>query len=235
MPPSLQQEFAAGEELRTAVRLIKAGIKSLHEIGGANDFYTLPLLTLCTGFERLMKITLCFRIHATTGEFPDKDYVKRFGHDLEKLLRRVRSTCIVPRCEATPIVREDLNFIESDDHLRRLIVVLSQFAKAARYYNLDVVTGDAPDTESPDREWERLETDILRALPGWDDSLRSSLSLDATYAKVNHQIAYRLEHFARALARLYTHGELGPLAQRWGNPLMGFAMKDDEELGTRTP
>ncbi len=233
MADTVQQQIAAGEEVRTAVRLIHAGIDALHEISGVNDFYALPLMTLCSGFERLMKITLCFRVHAETGRFPPTSYLKRHGHSLDSLLGQIQATCVSGRCEATPIVREDLDFLTQDEHLQRLIHVLSRFGEATRYFNLNVVTGKSPSTDSPDREWERLETEILQDTPGWEERMRSGMDLDDTYSKINQEIASKLERFARALARLYTHGDLGPLARQWGNPVLDFAILKDEDLGVR--
>jgi len=92
LAPNTSQIIAIDQELLTAVRLIKCGFGQLQQMDGANDFYHLPLLALSSGFERYLKVILCFRHLERTGEFPDSDGLPRGskGHDLELLLERVR-------------------------------------------------------------------------------------------------------------------------------------------------
>ncbi len=72
------------EELRIAIGLLKGGLRELQHIDGANDFYHLPLLILSSGFERLMKVIICFHSHETNGSYPPKfPWLEgKHGHDL---------------------------------------------------------------------------------------------------------------------------------------------------------
>lgn len=82
----IEREVALHDELLTAVKLIKIGIKEVRNIDGGNDFYHLLMLTLASGIERLMKVIICFHIIETTGTFPSsypwEVKKKKKGHDL---------------------------------------------------------------------------------------------------------------------------------------------------------
>lgn len=70
MITAIEQELSLHDELHTAVRLIKMGLKEVRNIDGGNDFYHPLMLTLASGIERLMKVIICFHILETTGTFP---------------------------------------------------------------------------------------------------------------------------------------------------------------------
>ena len=66
----IHKTLALDQELLNSVRLIRAGLGQLQNIDGANDFYHLPILTLANGFERFMKVILCFRALEISGRYP---------------------------------------------------------------------------------------------------------------------------------------------------------------------
>jgi len=233
MSPTIQQKLAIDQELLNAVRLIQAGLGQLQKLDGANDFYHLPLLTLSSGFERLMKVMLCFRILEKTGEFPSaKDIPSgRKGHNLELLLKRVREECFLAQyVDQIPIAKEDLAYLESEE-LLSFLVVLSKFGQAARYYHLDVVLGKQPETEEPGREWESLETAILTARPDLMREIVESPASERIHQEIAVEVVSRLERFARALARLFTIGDMGQEAKRYLGYISKFLYLRDESLG----
>ena len=75
------------DELDVAMELLKAGLRSLQAIDGANDFYHLPLLTLASGLERFTKVIICFHVHEVEGSFPSKlpwEVRRGAGHDRDR-------------------------------------------------------------------------------------------------------------------------------------------------------
>jgi len=233
MSPSIQQKLALDQELLNAVRLIQAGLGQLQKLDGANDFYHLPLLTLSSGFERLMKVMLCFRILEKTGEFPSPADIPsgRKGHDLELLLKKILAECFLERyVDQIPVAKEDLEYLESEEFLS-FLAVLSKFGQAARYHHLDVVLGKQPKTDAPDREWERLETAILTARPDLMKEMEKFPASNKIHKEIAVEVVARLERFARALARLFTIGGIGQEAKRYLGYISKFLHLRDESLG----
>jgi len=233
MPPNIKQKLAIDQELLNAVRLINAGLGQLQRLDGANDFYHLPLLTLASGFERLMKVILCFRILEKTGEFPNLGYFPsgRKGHDLELLLKKIREECFLDHyVDQIPVAKEDFEYLESQE-LLSFLAVLSRFGQAARYHHLDVVLGKQPKTGAPGMEWESLETAILIKRPDLIKEMEDFPASDKPHQEIAIEVVARLERFARALARLFTIGGIGQEAQRYLGYISKFLYLRDESLG----
>ncbi len=232
MPPNINQKLAIDQELMTAVRLIQAGLGQLQKLDGANDFYHLPLLTLSSGFERFMKVILCFRALEKTGEFPRaKDIPSgREGHNLEELLKKIRQECFLEQYVNVPIAKEDLSYLESDE-LLSFLSVLSKFGQAARYYHLDVVLGKQPKTDAPDREWESLEAAIAVKRPDLMKEIEENPASDKIHQEIAVEVVARFERFARALARLFGIGGIGKEAGRYVGYVSKFLFLRDGSLG----
>lgn len=228
------RQVAAGHELATAIRLIQVGLRELQAIDGANDFYHLPFLTLANGLERYLKVILCLRFHETEGRFPNyKELISgRSGHDLTALLKRVIGDCFSESyVTRIPVAAEDIDFLTTNRRLHEVVNLLSRFGQAARYYHLDLVLGTEPDTDSPEDEWARLELELVKERPGFQSKLSEPGGLEETYAFIRHELTVLLERFCRALARLFTIGKLGELAQRNMTYVVPFLMIRDSELG----
>lgn len=235
MSSRVQKSLALGQELLNAVRLIKAGMGQLQSLDGGNDFYHLPLLTLASGFERFMKVTLCFRAIEVTGEFPTKKAFPsgRDGHDLKLLLKRVQEECFLNEyVDTIPVGQMDFEYLRSSE-LTSFISVLSDFGQAARYYNFDVIIGRSPQTEDPDAAWKKLETDILLSREDLVRDIEENPASQRFHEEINIEVVSRLERFARALARLYTIGRIGKEAKRHLSYISIFLHIHDSDLGRR--
>ena len=233
MAPNASQKIAIDQELLDTVRLIRSGFGQLQQLDGDNDFYHMPLLTLSSGFERFLKVILCFRHLEQTGDFPIPNEMPsgRQGHDLELLLKKVIEDCFLSQyLESIPVAKADLVYLESDE-LLSFFKVLGRFGQAARYHNLDVVLGREPATDSPDREWESLETAILISRPDLLKELEENPNSERGFKVIASEVVARLERLARALARLFTIGKIGTEAKRFSAYISGFLHLRDEELG----
>jgi hypothetical protein len=235
MDSEIERKLALDQELSNAVRLIKAGLSLLQSIGAGNDFYHLPLLTLASGFERFMKVTLCFRwlekhgCYPTSRTFPSG----RNGHDLRYLLEKVQTECFLnDYIENIPVAQEDIKYLNSEG-LLTFISVLSDFGQAARYYNLDVIVGRQIQTDDPDAAWKRLETEILLSRTDLMAEFEANPVSNRIQSEINKEVVARLERFARALARLYTIGMIGSEAKRYLAYIGCFLYLSDAELGTK--
>ncbi len=225
-----EQKLALALEVRTAIKLLRVGLGELQSIDGANDFYYLPFQLLSSGFERLMKCMICLKRQHDTGQFPATEELKT--HDLLALKDRVVSECISrDTAYRRPATKDDYAYMVGDDELKRLLGMLSQFGKFARYYNLDVVTGSTKPTVDVEEKWCQYETELLN-----DDKKLSALSKDSTrldelYRYLNRIIVSRLERFARALVRQFTLGDLGKEAKTYTRSISCFLCITDSELG----
>ncbi|MCL7744309.1 hypothetical protein LV476_05000 [Guyparkeria hydrothermalis] len=230
---TIQQKLSVNQELITSARLIKAGLGQVQSLHGGNDFYHLPLLTLASGFERLMKVTLSFRFLETEGRFPGiKEIpVGRNGHDLTFLLELVKKKCFLPGYVGhIPVAKEDWDYLESDRFLS-FLEALTRFGKSARYYHVDVVLGKDPDSLPPEREWEAIETSIFLSRDDLVQEMDENPASRNIYRELNSEMVVIGERFARSLARLYTIGRIGSEAKAHMAHLSPFWGLKDSELG----
>jgi len=228
------RRFALGEEVLTSVRLIERGLAELQRIDGANDFYHAALLLLSGGLERLMKCILCFRAQVVNGALPSTVEIKKYGHDLERLLETVVGACFDEHYRSSrPAADADAIYLQSDSRLRRLLGALSRFARSARYYNLNVVGGDDPDTDSPEQEWKKLELEIMQERSELMKALTSHGGYGDAFDEIGRELVSRLERVVRALCRLFTLGPLGSEAKACTGYIDPFLFLMDEDLGKR--
>ena len=127
------------DELELSRDLIKSGFGHLQEIDMGNTFYHLPHQLMASGLERCLKCYILLVHEGRHGSYPDNDYLKSLGHNLEELLKLIR-TKFYGGTER-PLVQQELDFITNDSVLQECIRILSLFGQKARYYNLDVVGG----------------------------------------------------------------------------------------------
>jgi len=233
MSREIHRTLALDQELLNSVRLIRAGLGQLQNLDGVNNFYHLPVLTLANGFERLMKVILCFRALEVSGQYPSSKVIPsgRQGHDLDFLLGKIKEECFLDSYVANiPVASEDLEFLNSDE-LAQFIGVLSSFGQSARYYFFDVVVGREPATDDPEAAWRQLETSIIL---GRDDLMTMLEEVDRSEQVgeiVRSIIVGKLEKMARALARLFTIGRIGKEAQKYVGYIGGFLHLRDAQLG----
>ena len=234
--------IALDDEVRASINLIHTGLAELQNINGGNDFYYLPFLILSNGFEKLLKLIICFYHWEQNGQFPTKkDFLdsKGNGHNLLYLKNKVASEYFVA---STPALKDDLEAITNNETLNHLVDFLGEFGQYSRFYNLDVITS-SPKQKSKDIKqlWEQLETDLLLA----DTELFEKFSKNhkdidkdkiEEIRKINEQVQAKtivlLEIFARALTRQFTFGKLGQ-AQRFTGTIGSFLLLDDNNLGKR--
>jgi len=232
-----QQWISFNEEIHTSIRLLQLGLAELKEISYENDFYHVPLLLLSGGFERLMKCMLCLKVLDDKGRFPTSEKLKSYGHDLVCLKEKIVSDCISKETAyEKPATKQDYKFLTEDKDLDKLIKILSDFGKNARYHNLDVVGGENNPAMDIKARLEEFELQlIMREYEGDSNKLKEILTsvdkADEFYKIIYTIIIKKLQRFARALVRQFTLGNLGKEARRYSGLLKPFLNLRDEELG----
>jgi hypothetical protein len=227
--------LALSDELESAIKLIDLGVRELHGLSLANDYYHLPMQLLAQGLERLLKLTYAVADLGEKGALPSGRAIARdFGHDLvalaDALTERVKGAeTYVHR----PAVRDDLEFVRSDEDLRRVLTVLSEFGMGGRYHRLDEFLDpeSVRDRVDPYRDWERLESEIVRRQPAWAERIGDPRAARELQRGAITYVAQLVDRFARALARMWTLGALPSEAQRYTALVGAFLYLRDEALG----
>ena len=128
-------------ELEIDARLIIRGFQELQSLDAERGVYFLASQSLAQGLERVMKVVLFL-----SGNIQPDEMKRPFGHDLEKLWRRVKNSGC---CE--PVV---------DEVLDKELIILSKFNQNARYHYLSIMDG-VEIAFNPQEEWEKLEDEHM--------------------------------------------------------------------------
>ena len=218
------------EELESSRDLIKSGFGHLQEVDMSNTFYHLPHQLMASGLERFMKCYVLLIYEGRHGSYPNNAYVKRLGHNLQKLLKLI-CTDWYGGTERT-WVQQELDFIATDPILHECIHILSLFGQKARYHNLDVVSGVANPPIDPKDEWTALESAVEDATPFLSD--QEALHRDY-YPRVHSRVIAKMERLVRAVAMQFTlggHIDKNGTIRRLSNVYGEFSNIRDEALGT---
>jgi hypothetical protein len=182
----------------------------------------------------LMKCYICLAYYEKEKVYPEGNFLKNCGghrgHDLGKLEDTIlKSYFGTNNVEA---LNDDYDFLTKDQDLKKLLSILTEFGEGARYYNLDVVTGNSQAIDAKIL-WDNLEISILDTD---SELLKKTTDLelrDEASATVTRQIIIKLERFVRALSRQFILGRLGKKAKQFSPALNQFSMLPDSELGCR--
>lgn len=225
------------QELRSSLKLIKIGFGELQKINMDNNFYHLPLQLLSSGIERFLKCYLCLGFHEKNGHFPNFEELKGFGgstgHSIMDLTREVLDNFYFIRHEKDTLLGDDQLFIRNDERLNKLLDLLSEFGKFARYHNLDIVSAKKKPSRDIEKEWKDFETKLLKEN---QSVFRKFFNPDIKYGNevyqyINSIIIALLERYMRALARQFTFVNLGKLAKRFSVDIYFLLKIKDENLG----
>ena len=107
------------EELETSIELLKSGFGHLQEIDMGNTFYHLPHQLMASGFERLMKCYISLVYHGRNGSYPNAQFMKSLGHDLEYLLAKICKSYYGGTTR--PLIRKEYTFVSTDPVSRECI------------------------------------------------------------------------------------------------------------------
>jgi hypothetical protein len=222
--------FALLEEFETSDKLIKLGFGELQNINLNNNFYFLPFQLLSQGFERFMKAYICTGHFHKHGKLPDFKYLRKLGHDLEKLLDEIIQNYYIDFNR--PQFDLDNDFIQSDSDLKKLLFILSEFGKLSRYHNFDLITDNTKIGVDTKKLWEEFENTILDK-NDYEKLMDFDLSHEV-YQKISHQIIIVFEKFVSALSRQFIFKCLGQKGlQLSATTAYDFGMLYDKDFGKK--
>lgn len=161
----MNKEFhALAREAALAAEHLAIGVTALGKANYAFPaYYSQAFFALTIGFERSAKLALVVH-HAieNKGRFPTEADLRRYGHNLNRLLARLDEISRVIH----PTKEPHRHLPHTPIHLG-VVEVLSDFANnVTRYYNLDLVAGSPSiaNTQEPVAQWfDRVVTPILAA------------------------------------------------------------------------
>ena len=231
------RNLALIEEVRTAIYLIQEGLISLNRLDGANDFAHLPILLLSNGFERLLKMVICLDYLERKGQFPnDSSFHEYKHHKIGKLLKQVIHIAKGWKySESREATKSDMEFLENDDDLKRIVTLLEKYADAGRYYNIDVIVGKKHSADDdPVRLFDSYCDDIFFSQSDWQNKITGENlgeRMDENIRYINRHITTLLQRFARALCRMFTMGRLGQIGSQQTGTIGCFLYLQDKDLG----
>lgn len=234
---SSEQRFALIFETETTSSLIRGGLRALATRSASNDEPHLPLHLLSQGLERLLKLTWALCTFERTGLLPSGKEVKRVGHDLLSLETEVPTLArSCDKCCHRPLITEEDKFIANDAVLRATIEALSNFARAARYRDLDLLLDPRRAAEIPDvrKQWSQVESLVLALHPEWTVRLAEP-SFTGWYAVLAQEFLTRLHRYVRFVSFMWTLGPLGTSGRRHSVPLTHFILLRYDEMGEPPP
>ena len=131
---------------------------SKYSISQTGYFYT-ALFSFCIGIERISKLILIYEYQLKNNKaLPDNTYIKSFSHDINKLFQEINRI----HDENNLNLSERIN-IQNDSIFKEIILILTDFAKGSRYYNLDQITGKQLFSSEPLKLWdERVAVEIIK-------------------------------------------------------------------------
>lgn len=228
------KDLYLNDELTSSFKLIKLGFGEFQNLDFTNDFYHLPFQLLSSGLERLMKCYICLGYFEKHEKYPESKFLKkcggRNGHDLIELKNTIISEYF--NSNKIPVLITDRQFLKTDNDLEKLIYLLSEFGKYARYHNLDIVTSATKPSIDVENLWKKYEDSIVLDNPILLKKLTDIENKNEVHHFVTQHIIKKLELFVRAISRQFTLGKLGAKALRFSGIYYDFILLRDNKIGT---
>jgi len=226
------KHLALLEELETSQKLISLGFGEIQNLSLNNSFHFLPFQLLSQGFERFMKSYICLAYENKHGKYPDFNYIKSLGHNLESLLDEILKNYFFEFRGSQH--HEDETFLKTSKDLKELLFIISEFGKKSRYYNFDLITESKQTPLNTKELWNNFENKYLYK----DEKLLSKLFSNET----EHEVFYRLnsivivvfEKFISGLSRQFIFNCLGSKAKQISvTSFFDFGMLYEKDYGKK--
>ena len=226
----IQKYTALLEEFDTANKLIRLGLGELQSINLDNDFYFLPFQLLSQGFERFMKAYICVGHFEKYNALPNFQYLKRIGHDLEKLLIDIKENYYTTYLPVQ--FEQDRIFLDEDIDLKELLFILSEFGKIARYYNFDFITDNLKIGINPKEFWQKFENKIMPIDEKMVEKLMNHDVDREIYQEITNYIIIVFERFIASLSRQIVFNTLGQTGKQLTiNSFFDYGLLYDGDFG----
>jgi len=165
------------------------------------------------------------------GRFPNTKDFKIKTHDIEDFLERVitiaKGRSYEKRCAEA---EKDMDFLENDTELQRIVKLLTEYGISSRYYNINIIVGEENRYGKPVELFESYCRDLEQL--GWEKKVTGE-----SLVPVRQHITSLLQQFRSALCRMFIWGELGQTGKEIGesNIVRDLLCLRDEDLGQVKP
>ena len=210
---SISKASASNEEVNTSIILIKKGLIEIQNMNSqkTQSHKHIPLLLLSNGFERLLKCILIFHFHKEHNRYPSQyKFFKKYnnGHGLDLMLNEVIK--IAKGSEtmmSIPLSRNEVEYLETNENVKELFRIFTDYASNGRYYYIDVITtSDYPKKNNPVAEFEKFRDNLYLQLKFPISEFLKNI------VEFNNQNIYIIAKITRAICRCFTHADFGHVA-----------------------
>lgn len=217
---SMRQGYAILEESASVRNLMRASINAIRTMGYVRLDGDPAFAVGSLGVEKLMKVILGSVSIADSGAWPTERKLQRWGHDIEKMHRRV-FVIVDDRIGHTTAKEYSAGLADrtaKSDILPLVFATFSRYGKAGRFHHLDILATDQPgELDEPMEYWERVEFHVRQTRPELGElPIGNNVALDAYEKKIHGMIADELDVWWFCMHRLAVQGCFGDLAKRVG-------------------
>lgn len=213
------------EEVENSIKQIIAGLKELQTSLQETAYYFIVFQLLANGIERLLKSSICYGFLHIKKRFPKVVEIKT--HDISNLLSIFISEYF---SDNVPALKEDLQFLKTNNELKTIISSLTEFGKNARYHNLNVVTGDM-NAVDVNEIWQKIKINFVMNNPEVKKILFDEPDYDRLEQLITNHFVTIFEKFTRAIVRQFTMGDLGEEPKKCIGLYSHFLFLKDDEIG----
>lgn len=202
MELDINKIIALTDEIQNAIGQINNGLQKLQTVPKSNEIRFSMFQSLSTGFERLLKYGICYGEFSKNNKLPKAEEIRT--HNISNLLNRyINDYFSTP----VPVLISDYKFLTTDDEVKMLIKILSDFGENARYYNLNVVT-DYKYINDIQPLWDKLVTTFIMN----NDKVKKAYVDEPDYKYVDDEVIKHFvsifEKLTRAIVRQFTLGNI---------------------------
>ena len=205
--PNELRELALISEMDLAIHLIRAGLAAIQNIpdssfGGPD--YHIPILLFSNGFERYCKCIGCVNFLTDYGRLPqgDEGDIRNSRHKIDQLISDLISDynhdMLTVKSEPP-----DINFLQNDATVSKVIDIMSDFGEGGRYDYLDIVLGKRPTIDQiPEVSFDTLEDMLIKSYPSLSELQSDPTKQEAFSKALNTKIVVLIEKMAKNLGKL---------------------------------
>lgn len=219
---SFHQGAAFQEEMISTRNLLGYGIHVMRTnafIATTRD----PILTMLSiGLEKLYKLTIGLDALNRGGEWPSRETMRDFKHDLTKMHGKVMGILTEGAKTKSQYVRELVHTVESDPVVRAFIHTLSIYGRQGRFYSLDQLANHQQ-AEDPDEAWNttvkaaRTDPEVAEAVARWQANIGDDVAVERAERAQHDRMATAIENIWLMAAGCGANGVLGPAGEAFGS------------------
>ncbi|MBM2815178.1 MAG: hypothetical protein HW421_1940 [Ignavibacteria bacterium] len=227
------KDISFNDEIRIGCTCAKKGLIEFSKFGPSTIDLFIPLLLLSVGFERLLKVLYCFDFFNKNSNYPTNNELKDKGHDLIALTNHFISVCENYQLYKNAQARiNDLKYLKNSLDFKQLLSILNIFAKEARYYNLDYISGIEKQIYDPRELISKFLNNILRRYPEINEQISNPpYNSQIVYDTFNPYFVELVQRFLRIICFGFTQGAFGDKAKQLSDGLLDdFLFIRDENL-----